>query len=161
VIIRSFEPADLIGAHGLNQANVPAVGDVTIEALGHIVDQSTMALAADDDGDLVGFCLVLAHGADYHSVNYQWFIEQYERFIYLDRVAVAASHRGQGIGAALYSEVERRAALDGDPHWFTLEVNLEPRNDGSLRFHERLGFVEVGQQWTPYGSLVSLMAKPL
>jgi predicted GNAT superfamily acetyltransferase len=44
---------------------------------------------------------------------------------------------------------------------FTLEVNLEPRNDGSLRFHDRLGFVEVGQQVSGSGKLVSLMAKTL
>ena len=56
-----------------------------------------------------------------------------------------------------YDEVERRA----DAAWFTLEVNLRPRNDGSLAFHDRLGFVEVGQQETDYGTLVSLMAKPL
>jgi hypothetical protein len=30
-----------------------------------------------------------------------------------------------------------------------------------LTFHDQLGFVEVGQQETDYGSLVSLMAKPL
>ena len=65
--------------------------------------------------------------------------------------------QGRGLGRALYEEIERRA----DAAWFTLEVNLRPRNEGSLRFHERLGFVEVGQQETDYGCLVSLMAKPL
>jgi hypothetical protein len=33
--------------------------------------------------------------------------------------------------------------------------------NGSLRFHARKGFVEVGQQETDYGALVSLMAKRL
>jgi predicted GNAT superfamily acetyltransferase len=40
-------------------------------------------------------------------------------------------------------------------------VNLRPRNDGSLRFHARLGFKEVGQQETSYGVLVSMLAKDL
>ena len=40
-------------------------------------------------------------------------------------------------------------------------MNLRPRNDTSLAFHESLGFVEVGQRETDYGSLVSLQAKPL
>jgi predicted GNAT superfamily acetyltransferase len=44
---------------------------------------------------------------------------------------------------------------------FALEVNLEPRNDQSLAFHAALGFVEVGQQMTDYGTRVSLMTKPL
>ncbi len=86
-----------------------------------------------------------------------WFGERYEDFVYLDRVAVDAASQGRGVGAALYAEVERQA----DATWFTLEVNLRPRNDGSLRFHDRLGFVEVGQQETNYGALVSLMAKRL
>jgi predicted GNAT superfamily acetyltransferase len=91
------------------------------------------------------------------SMNYRWFSVRYDDFVYLDRVAVAADHRGCGIGSRLYEEVERRTRAV----WFTLEVNLRPRNDGSLRFHARKGFVEVGQQETDYGALVSLMAKRL
>jgi predicted GNAT superfamily acetyltransferase len=78
-------------------------------------------------------------------------------FVYLDRVAVVVDHRGRGIGSRLYEEVERRTRAA----WFTLEVNLRPRNDGSFRFHARNGFVEVGQQETDYDALVSLMAKRL
>jgi len=100
---------------------------------------------------------VLAPGADYDSMNYAWFSAQYDDFVYLDRVAVAPGHRSAGVGSRLYDEVERRAKAE----WFTLEVNLRPRNDGSLRFHARRGFVEVGQQETDYGALVSLMAKRL
>jgi predicted GNAT superfamily acetyltransferase len=100
---------------------------------------------------------VLPPGASYGSMNYAWFSARYEDFVYLDRVAVAATHRGAGLGSALYAEVERRTRA---PH-FTLEVNLRPRNDGSLRFHARHGFVEVGQLETDYGARVSLMAKAL
>lgn len=72
-------------------------------------------------------------------------------------MAVAADYRGRGIGSHLYEEVERRTRAA----WFTLEVNLRPRNDGSLRFHARKGLVEVGQLDTDYGALVSMMAKTL
>jgi predicted GNAT superfamily acetyltransferase len=164
VIIRDLRAGDLTTIWSINQANIPAVGEVTVEQLDRIVTQSPIALGAVNDDDVVtGFCLVLGPGADYGSVNYRWFSERYEHFIYLDRVAVDADHRSQGIGATLYAEVESRAALatDPEPEWFTLEVNLRPRNDGSLRFHHRLGFTEVGQQETPYGSLVSMLAKPL
>jgi len=41
-----------------------------------------------------------------------------------------------------------------------LEVNADPPNEGSLRFHARLGFVEVGQQDTPYGIRVSMQMRP-
>ena len=100
---------------------------------------------------------VLPPRANYGSTNYALFSSRYDDFVYLDRVAVAPAYRGQNVGSRLYDEVERRTGA----LWFTLEVNLRPRNDGSLRFHARKGFVEVGQQETDYGALVSLMAKRL
>ena len=156
--IRDLLLADIEAATAINNANTPAVGEATAEHLAHLLDESVIALAAiAPGGELAGFCIVLGPGADYGSVNYCWFTERYDDFIYLDRVAVAETARNAGVGTALYAEVERRA---GAP-WFLLEVNLRPRNDGSLRFHHRHGFVEVGQLETDYGTLVSLLAKPL
>ena len=159
MIIRDLTPADLDAAWAINQANTPAVGDVSREKLAWIVEMASMSLVVETQGTVVGFCIVLPPGTEYTSVNYRWFCERYDSFVYLDRVAVDEAARGAGIGAALYAEVERRAA--GTADLFTLEVNLRPRNDGSLRFHDRLGFVEVGQQETDYGILVSMLAKPL
>ena len=158
LIIRDLGPTDIEAATAINNANTPAVGEADAEHLAHLLGQSVIALAAVTPGDeLAGFCIVLGPGADYGSVNYRWFTERYDDFVYLDRVAVAETARNAGVGTALYAEVERRAAAP----WFLLEVNLRPRNDGSLRFHHRLGFREVGQQETDYGILVSLLAKPL
>jgi uncharacterized protein len=159
VLIRDLDDADMTAAWAINQANTPAVGDVALEKLRGIVEMATISLVAEFDGEVAGFCVVLPPGTAYGSVNYRWFTERYDDFVYLDRVAVAESYRSRGIGAALYAEVERRAT--GHAALFTLEVNLRPRNDGSLRFHERLGFTEVGQQETDYGVLVSMLAKPL
>jgi predicted GNAT superfamily acetyltransferase len=160
--VRLLTPDDLDQVLAINQGGVPAVGALDAQALAHLVEQSTLALVAiapgsHGDGPVVGFCLVLAPGADYGSVNYRWFSERYDDFVYLDRVAIAPEHQGRGLGRALYAAVERNT----DAAWFTLEVNLRPRNDPSLAFHTRLGFAEVGQQETDYGFLVSLMAKPL
>jgi len=157
VIIRDITPADLGAIHAINEAGAPGVHPEPPEQLATITRESCIALAVEVDGAVAAFCQVLPPGANYQSVNYAWFSRQYDDFIYLDRVAVAAEHRGRGIGGRLYEEVERRTSAS----WFTLEVNLRPRNDGSLRFHARRGFVEVGQQETEYGALVSLMAKRL
>jgi hypothetical protein len=157
VLIRDLAPADLARIHAINEASTPGVGATDVDHLAHILAESAIAIGAAVDGEIAGFCLVLAPGADYGSCNYRWFSDRYDDFVYLDRVAVDPRRRNAGIGAALYTEVERRAGGG----WFTLEVNLRPRNDGSLRFHERMGFVEVGQQETDYGCLVSLMAKRL
>lgn len=160
--LRPYRPADLVQVHAINQAEVPAVGDETVEALGHIADESVIALVAAEDDTIAGFCLVLAPGADYGSGNYRWFSDRYDDFVYLDRVAIAPAFQRRGIGRAMYAEVERLTAERCPAaSRFTLEVNLRPRNDRSLAFHTALGFAEVGRRETGYGTLVSLMSKPL
>lgn len=171
--LRLMSRADLATVLAINNAAVPAVGELDDASLHHLVDVSELALVAtapgphaDHDGansdsadpdDVVGFCIVLRPSADYHSVNYRWFCDRYEDFVYLDRVAITPGAQGHGLGRALYEFV---AASTTAP-WFCLEVNLRPRNDPSLAFHERLGFAEVGQQETDYGALVSLQARRL
>ncbi len=157
MIVRDLAPADLAAVHAINEAGAPGVHPEPPETLAAITRECCIALVAEIDGAVAAFCQVLPPGADYRSMNYAWFSAHYDDFVYLDRVAVAPAHRSRGIGALLYAEVERRTRA----RWFTLEVNLRPRNDGSLRFHARQGFVEVGQQETDYGTRVSLMAKRL
>ena len=164
-VIRDLRPDDLTRVLEINQANVPEVGSVDADRLAWIVGMSPIALVAESDlghgSDVAGFCLVLGDDADYDSVNYSWFTERFDGFMYLDRVAVDAAARGRGLGTALYEEVERRMrGFDGVGH-LALEVNVDPPNEPSLSFHARLGFVEVGQQDTPYGIRVSMQSRPL
>lgn len=162
MLLREYRSDDLSTIHTINQAEVPAVGEETADALAHIASESVIALVADVDGAVAGFCFVLPPGADYGSMNYGWFSDRYTDFVYLDRIAIAPAFQRRGIGRALYSQVERLATQrrpSADD--FTLEVNLRPRNDQSLAFHAELGFVEVGQRETEYDVLVSMMAKPL
>jgi uncharacterized protein len=162
MILRAYAPADLAAIHAINEAEVPAVGTETIEDLEHIANQSMIGLVAEVEDQIAGFCLVLAPNADYDSINYLWFSEFYDDFVYLDRVAISPAFQRRGIGRAMYAEVERLSAeRRPSATVFALEVNLRPRNDISLGFHAELGFIEVGQQETGYGALVSLMAKPL
>ena len=160
-LIRPIEPDDLDHILAINEANTPEVGSVDAERMRFIVGESPIALAVEVGNTIAGFCLVLGSDSTYDSVNYRWFTERYDDFMYLDRVAFAASHRGQGLGTLLYSEVDRAMAeLDNVGH-LALEVNVDPPNEGSLRFHARLGFVEVGQQDTPYGIRVSMQMRPV
>jgi predicted GNAT superfamily acetyltransferase len=159
--IRPITADDLPRILEINEANVPEVGSVDAARMEYLLGESPIALAVDVDGRLVGFCLVLGATSAYDSVNYRWFVERYDRFLYLDRVAVEATARGSGLGTLLYAEVDR---LMRDQHpdaaHLALEVNVDPPNEGSLRFHARLGFVEVGQQDTPYGIRVSMQMRP-
>ncbi len=156
--IRPLQHADLAACLILNNDSIPAVSEADAAKLQRLADTSLLSLVAEHEGEIVGFCINFGPGADYESVNYQWFTERYDDFAYLDRIVVSPTARNLGIGAALYAAVEEHIA--GTP-WLLCEVNLRPRNDGSLRFHARIGFVEVGQQETPYGVLVSMLAKDL
>lgn len=171
--IRPLVEADIAACVAINNANVPAVGDTDETRMNALLEDAVVSLVADVEGadtgvaggsdaslagDIAGFCIVMPPGSAYSSVNYRWFAERYEDFAYLDRIAVAQTYRGQGIGADLYAVVEADVA---PVRWLLCEVNLRPRNDGSLRFHHRIGFGEVGQQETDYGVLVSMLAKDL
>lgn len=156
--MRAATDADLAAVLELNQACVPEVGDlteITLQALTSEADAVVVAHARD--GRFAGFYVTFGPGAAYGSVNYRWFADRYDSFVYLDRVAIGAGFRRQGLGSQMYRHVEAHATA----RWFTLEVNVDPPNDASLAFHAALGFEEAGRQRTPYGTTVSLMVRDL
>ena len=145
----------------MNNENDPAVSWLEPEELEADLTVAKHALVAG--GDVVkGFCVTFESGLTRDlGVNYQWFTARYPDFVYLDRVVIDAPHRSQRLGEALYREVERRILEEGKTTLFTCEVNLRPRNDGSLRFHARLGFEQVGEQESKPGLVVAMLAKRL
>ena len=79
--------------------------------------------------------------------------------MYLDRIVVSENMRNKSLGAKLYAAIEQRMLKDRCAPLLTCEVNLNPPNLGSIRFHNRIGFREVGQQDSKPGLTVSLLAK--
>lgn len=156
--VRTIAPADLDRILTINEANVPDVGSVDADRMAFLLDASPIALAVELGDTIVGFCLVLPSNSPYDSVNFRWFTERYDDFMYLDRVAFDARAQGRGLGTLLYAEVDRAMTELGATR-LALEVNVDPPNDQSLAFHARRGFVEVGQQDTPYGIRVSMQMR--
>ena len=159
--IRPIDPADYPRVLEINQANVPDVGSIDAARLEFLVGESSIALVVDVGGEVTGFCLVLPPDSVYDSVNYRWFSERFDDFMYLDRVAFDAAAQGQGLGTMLYAEVDRRLADVDQVERLTLEVNVDPPNEASLAFHSKRGFTEVGRQDTPYGIEVSMQSRPV
>jgi uncharacterized protein len=109
------------------------------------------------DGAFAGFVVTFAPGAAYDSENYRWFAARHRSFYYLDRIVLHEDFRRRGLGGFVYDEMERVAA----PYQrLDLEVNLVPRNEVSLAFHARRGYVEVGRLGDE-DHVVSLLEKPL
>ena len=92
------------------------------------------------------FLLAFREGSGHDSENYCWFNRHYNQFLYVDRIVVSKAHRGKQFGALLYADLFRFARA-ADPERITSEIDIEPANRVSLRFHERFGFEEVGSQW--------------
>jgi len=156
VLLRTFEPTDLDAALVLNNANLPALNELDAVELERLTRLSLVSVVAELDGAFAGFCVVLAPGADYASLNYRWFSERYDDFAYLDRIAVDPTLRRAGVGRAFYADLRTRLA--GVKPVLLCEVNVRPRNDASLDFHHAIGFREVGQQDTDGGTkTVSLL----
>lgn len=142
--VRPVEASDLGALLVLNNAAVPAVNELDVAALEALVDTALTCLVAELDGRVSGFLLCLAEGTDYDSRNYAWLSNHRKSFAYTDRICVAESARGNRIGEALYAELFRQE--QGSGRSFVCEVNERPPNPGSVKFHKRLGFSEIGRQ---------------
>lgn len=141
--IRPFLPGDLSALLPLNNAAVPAVNDLTAEEMLDLINSALICLVAEIDGTPSGMLLCLGEGADYDSRNYAWLSERLTNFAYTDRIFVDESLRGKKAGEELYKALFAHFA--GSGRSFVCEVNERPPNPGSLRFHKKLGFAEIGR----------------
>jgi len=156
--IRPYTPADLASLVAINDEAHPAVPLTSPAELADLIAMSRLTLVADD-GEVAGFVISLAPGADYASENYAWFSARSHDFLYVDRIVLAPRLRGHGVGPMLYAAVERAARADAATE-ITCEVNVRPPNPGSLAFHVREGFTEVGRHATKGGTVeVALLAR--
>jgi len=161
IVQRDATAADLADVLALNQAHRPHVGALTPAGLHRLHERAIRFRLAEAAGALAGFLIALDPSAEYGSPNFLWFKARYERFAYIDRVAVVAARRRCGIARRLYEDLERFAGARGFD-LLACEYNLRPPNDDSARFHGRLGFAEVGRQDTERGQkTVSLQIKAL
>ncbi|MBZ0267782.1 GNAT family N-acetyltransferase [bacterium] len=155
VRFRDGTPADADAVHAINQANVPAVGAETPDAMRELIAMAASFRVAEDERGVAGFLLALTPEAPYGSGNFLWFRERYPSFVYVDRIAIREDRRGAGLGRRFYEDLAGFAA--GRAPILTCEVNTRPRNEGSLRFHARLGFEEVGTRESDGGKKTVVM----
>lgn len=147
--IRNLSPPDFEKIVELNNANQPGVSELTIETITELHKMATFSWLIEhpETFELIGFCYILAPGQPYKSDNYRWISERYQDFLYLDRVVIAEAYQGKGYGRKLYEYWYQQSEIRP----LILEVNVRPRNEGSILFHEKLGFEAVGEQDTEGG----------
>ena len=140
--IQLLQTDDVPAIWRINEEGLPGVGKVSQTAVADLLSLSELALGVFEQDKLVGFVLCLLPATRYASLNYAWFNERYGDFLYVDRIAVAQDHRNREIGALLYAAVIAEADKHRRP--VAAEVSLNPPNPGSMRFHGRHNFREVG-----------------
>lgn len=158
--IRDVTNDDLDAVLALNEASVPHVNSIDRGQMEWFAQHARYFRVVTLDDGLAGFLIGLLPGLDYASLNYRWFSDHYERFAYIDRVAVAADARRRRIASRLYEDFAE--TMRGQADVLTCEVNIRPPNASSMAFHLQHGFVQVASQTTEGGSKeVALMEKTL
>lgn len=157
--ILKIQKSDFDSVLALNEQAVPHVNLIGVEELQWFADNAACVRVVKDADQLAGFLIGLRPGTQYRSPNYRWFCENYDDFAYVDRVVVASWARRRGVAESLYEIFS--SSQSGAPV-MTCEVNIRPSNEGSLLFHQRMGFRQVSSQEIEGGTKeVALMEKAL
>lgn len=152
---------DTAAVLAINNAAVPAVNDLSATDLADLSAISTLRVARTRTLDVAGAVLTLRRGQSYESLNYRWFAEAFEAFLYVDRIVVHPDARGQGIGRALYEDTLARAVAADLPR-VCAEVNVEPPNPLSMAFHTALGFKILAERFNEAaGKVVAMLERPV
>jgi L-amino acid N-acyltransferase len=97
-------------------------------------ERSNPVLVADDGGTVVGFASYGSFRGDGKWLGYRYTVEH--------TIHVAEPYWGSGVGRTLLEALIERARSSG---LHVMIGAIDSENSSSLRFHERLGFVEVGR----------------
>ncbi len=144
----------------LNEAVVAVTSPMDTGRFEELLGLSSHCVVAERDGAVIGFVLAMRQGAAYANGNFDWFAARLNNFVYVDRIVIAKEGRGHGLGGRLYREVAEAARPDGCLV-MAAEMDLEPPNAPSLKFHASHGFVELGVRRLESGKLVSMQVKGL
>ena len=95
---KPFEQEDLPWAHELNEEHALELSSTTPSEFERLIDGAAFTRTAGDKG---GFLVVYDQAGTYSSVNFQWFCQHYSNFLYVDRIVISPSARGQGLAKKL------------------------------------------------------------
>ena len=158
--MRRGTKTDLPAILSINRVGVPGVSAVSLAEAERLFGTASWFQVVELAGTVVGYAIAFTPDAPYGGEEFLWIKRSFDRFVYVDQVAVSLEGRRKGVASALYSDLEAFARAEGIPR-LACEVNIRPENAPSLAFHTQHGFSEVGRLDTRDGRLVSLMVKEL
>lgn len=156
--LRPITDHDVPAVLDLNERDVHLLAPLDASRLEQLRGWADRADVIDLGEQVAGFVVTFAAGTAYDSENYHWFGQRFgDDFYYLDRIVIGADVRRRGLARFVYDALEAVAARTGR---MTLEVNLDPPNEGSLAFHRGRGYVDLDSRGEP-GHVLTLMTKEL
>ena len=142
---RSSPSNTLENLYKLNQENTPEVGSIrSYESFASLLDISYVNLLIEYKKQPIGFVICFRENLEYESLNYKFFNETKQKFLYIDRVVIQSDYRRMGLGTRVYKYIDGVAAKESLP--ICCEVNSIPLNQISLNFHAKNGFIKVGER---------------
>lgn len=145
MLLRDAREADFADVLRLNAESVHFLSPLDLQRLTWLHGMAVYHRVVEWQGRVEAFLLGFREGSAYDSPNYGWFAARYPQFLYIDRIVVGSSLQGQGAGRKLYGDLMQFARSAG-VHTITCEIDVDPPNDVSRRFHAGFGFSEVGSQ---------------
>jgi len=144
VTVRDATPADLPGVTAIYNALLETTTHEWTETL-HTLEEREQwladqrasgrpALVAIDDGEVIGWATYGDFRDSQRWPGYRFTIEH--------SIHVREDQWGRGVGRSLMDALVERARSEGR---HVMVAGIDSANTGSIRFHERLGFVEVAR----------------
>ncbi len=143
IIIRDVREHELDLVLALNNAAGPGILPMDAGKLRFFWENADYFRVAEKDGLLAGFLVALSQDAPHDSPNFLWFRERYPQFLYIDRIVIASTRRGAGVGRVFYGDIQSFAEVRVAR--LAAEVFMESSSHPALLFHGSFGFREVGQ----------------
>ena len=161
ILIRDVREHELDSVLALNNAAGPGILPMDAGRLRTFWENADYFRVAEEDGLLAGFLVAFASDAPHDSPNFLWFRERYPKgFLYVDRIVIAGTRRGAGVGRVFYGDVQSFSEVRVPR--LCAEVFLEGSNHPALLFHGSFGFREVGQHVMPgHGLRAAMLVKEL
>jgi len=126
----------------LNNAHVYETSFLDASGISALLDHAFYCRGIDRGA--TALLIALDQNAPYDNPNFNWFKQRYGSFVYIDRVIVAGTARGQGFATRLYEDLFTKARNAGHDR-VACEINIDPPNPVSDAFHDAMGFAAVGQ----------------
>ena len=155
ILIRDVREHELDLVLALNNAAGPGILPMDAAKLSYFWEHADYFRVAEKDGQLAGILVGLGQDSEHDSPNFLWFRERYPEFLYIDRIVVASTRRGAGVGRVFYGDVQSFAEVRVPR--LAAEVFLEGSSHPALLFHGSFGFREVGQHVMPGPTLRAAM----